>query len=70
MPAQFNYISLIVPYTVKILVDILTTIPWLIFVTTLSSLPVDDTVVTHVIAIGNWNLGDESVVTNDERLVN
>ena len=41
-----------------------------IFITTLSSLPLDDTVVTHVIGIGNWNLGDESVVTNDERVVN
>ena len=56
--------------TVKILVVILTTIPWLNFITTLSSLPLDDTVVTHVISIGNWNLGDESVVTNDERVVN
>ena len=58
-------------YTVKNLVVILTTIPcWLIFITTLSSLPLDDTVVTHVISIGNWNLDDESVVTNDERVVN
>ena len=57
-------------YTVKILVVILTTISWLIFITTLSSLPVDDTVVIHVISIGNWNLGDESVVTNDEPVVN
>ena len=57
-------------YTVKILVVILTTIPLLIFITTLSSLPLDDTVVTHVISIGNWSLGDESVVTNDERVVN
>ena len=39
--------------TVKISVVILTTIPWLIFITTLSSLPPDDTVVTHVIGIGN-----------------
>ena len=56
--------------TVKIIVVILTTIPWLIFITTLSSRPLDDTVVTHVISIGNWNLGDESVVTNDEAVVN
>ena len=56
--------------TVKILVVILTTIPWLIFITTLSSPALDDTVVTHVISIGNWNLGDESVVTNDEPVVN
>ena len=56
-------------HTVKILVVILTTIPWLIFITTLSSLTLD-TVVTHVIGIGKWNLGEESVVTNDERLVN
>ena len=41
------------------------------FITTLSSLPFDDTAVTHVIGIGiNWNLGDECVVTNDERVVN
>ena len=46
--------------TVKILVVILT---WL-------SLSLDDTVVTPVIGIGNWNLDDESVVTNDERVVN
>ena len=39
--------------TVKILVVILTTIPWLIFITILSSLPLDDTVVTHVISVGN-----------------
>ena len=57
-------------YTVKILVVILTTIPWLIFIPTLSSRPLDDTVVTHVISIGNWNLGDESAVKNDERVVN
>ena len=56
-------------YTVKILVVILTTIPWLIFLTSLSSLPLDDTIVTHVIAIGNRNLGDESVVTNDDPVV-
>ena len=37
--------------TVKILVVILTTIPWLIFIPTLSSRPFDDTVVTHVISI-------------------
>ena len=55
-------------YTVKILVVILTTIPWLIFITTSSSRPLDDTVVGHVISIGNWNLGDESVVTNDEQM--
>ena len=55
--------------TVKILVVILTTIPWLIFNSTWSSLPLDDTVVTHVISIGNWNLRDESVVTNDEPIV-
>ena len=48
----------------------LTTIPWLSFITTLSSLSLDDTVVTHVISIGNWNLGDESVVTNDEPVIN
>ena len=40
-------------YTVKILVVILTTVPWLIFITTLSSLPLDETVVTHVISRGN-----------------
>ena len=40
-------------HTVKILVVILTTIPWLIFITTLSSLRLDDSVVTHVISIGN-----------------
>ena len=57
-------------YTVKILVVILTTILWLIFITTLSSLPLDDTAVARVISIGNWNLGDESVVTNDEPVVN
>ena len=57
-------------HTVKILVVIMTTIPWLIFITTLSSLPLDDSVVTYVIGIENWNLGDESVVTNDERVVN
>ena len=57
-------------YTLKILVVILTTLSWLIFITALSSLPLDDTVVTHVIGIGNWNLGDESVVTNDEPVVN
>ena len=39
-------------------------------VTKLSSLPLDDTVVTYVISIGNWNLRDESIVTNDERFVN
>ena len=39
--------------TVKILVVILTTIPWLIFITTMSSRPLDDTVVTHVISMGN-----------------
>ena len=27
-------------------------------------------VVTHVISIGSWNLRDESVVTNDERVLN
>ena len=57
-------------YTVKILVVILTTISWLTFITTLSSLPLDDTVVTRVISIGNWNLRDEPVTTNDERVVN
>ena len=56
--------------TLKILVVILTTIPWLIFITTLSSRPLDDTVVTHVISIGNLNLRDESVVTNDEHVIN
>ena len=56
--------------TVKILVVILTTISWLIFITTLSSRPLDDTVVTHVISIGNWNLRDKSVVTNDDCVVN
>ena len=57
--------------TVEILVVILKTIPWLIFITTLSSLlPLDDTVLTHVISIGNWNLGDASVVANDEPVVN
>ena len=48
----------------------MTTIPWLISITKLSSLPLDDSVVTYVIGIENWNLGDESVVTNDERFVN
>ena len=56
--------------TVKILFVILTTILWLIFITTLWTLPLDDTVFTHVISIGNWNLGDETVVTNNERVAN
>ena len=57
-------------WAVKILVVILTDISWLNFITTLWSLPLDDSVVTRVISIGNWSLRDESVVTNDERVVN
>ena len=68
--ARMDTCSVTNAYTVKILVVILTTIPRLIFITTLSSRPLDDTVVTHVISIGNLNLRDESVVTNDERVVN
>ena len=68
--ARMDTCSVTNAYTVKILVVILTTIPRLIFITTLSSRPLDDTVVTHVISIGNWNLRDESVVTNDDRVVN
>ena len=69
--ARMDTCSVTNAYTVKILVVILTTIPRLIFITTLSSRPLDDTVVIHVIrSIGNLNLCDESVVTNDEHVIN
>ena len=58
-PVPSGNVTLGHEYTVKFLV-----------ITTLSSLLLDDTVVTHVISIGNWSLGDESVVRNDERVVN